>query len=157
MIITVQNRRLNLQEGDEIYVEHRFCGRCECDHTKITVTRGNKEIAVLGDDLTVDGDDEVFGGVVVDKDNNILPDPHWVTHLLANNKSCMTEDRMYYVGLCGKVLDHSPDNEHDRITFLTRLGTIDSTLRQKERDRICPKCLEVFNDRNAGLGSTKTK
>jgi ribosomal protein L7/L12 len=67
------------------------------------------------------------------------------------------KDRMYYVGLCGKVLDHSPDNEHDRITFLTRLGTIDSTLRQKERDRICPKCLEVFNDRNTGVGSTKTK
>jgi hypothetical protein len=105
----------------------------------------------------LEGKDEVFGGVIVDKNGNVLPDPHWVTHLLANNNSCMTEDGMYYIGLCGIILDHSPDNEHDRITFLTRLGTIDSTLRQKERDRLCPKCLEVFNDRNSSVGSTKTK
>jgi len=157
MIITVQNRRFKVEDGDEIYVEHHFCGRCDCYHTEVTLTRGGKEIAHLGDELTLEGKDEVFGGVIVDKNGNVLPDPHWVTHLLANNNSCMTEDGMYYIGLCGIILDHSPDNEHDRITFLTRLGTIDSTLRQKERDRLCPKCLEVFNDRNSSVGSTKTK
>ena len=156
-IIIVDGYRLKLETGDEIEIERHMCGRCECEHTKLTVTRNGKEIACLGDHITLDGKDEVYGGVLVDKDDNVLPDPHWVCHILRNDMSCMTEDKMSYVGICGKVLDHAPENKHDRITFITRLGTIDSTLRKEEKDRLCPKCLETYNDRNAGMGSSKTQ
>ena len=146
-IITVHGYRLKVETGDEISVEKRMCGRCASEHTRITVTRNGKEIASLGDDITLDGEDEVYGGVLVDKDGNALPDPHWGIHIIPNDKSGMTADKMYYIGMCGKVLDHAPDNEHDRITFITRLGTIDST--KKEKDRLCPKCLEIYN----GMGA----
>ncbi len=159
-IITIEGRRFKVETGDEIDIERYDCGRCGSEHTKITVTRNGKEICRVGDAITTAGrgEDELFGGVIVDKDGNVLPDPHWVLHLLRNDKSCMTEDRMSYVGICGKVLDHAPDNEHDRISFITRLGTIDSTMRREEKDRICPKCLETYNaSRNNRLGSPKTK
>ena len=71
-IIEVQGRRLKVEDGDEIDVERHYCGRCDSEHTKVTVTRNGKEIAELGDDLTVDGKDEVFGGVVVDKDGHYI-------------------------------------------------------------------------------------
>lgn len=143
-IIEVQGRRLKVEDGDEIWVEKHYCGRCNSEHTKIIVTRNGKEIAELGDDLTVDGKDEVYGGVVVDENGNALPDPHWVLHLLRNDKSCMTPD-MYYVGICGKVLNEPDTRVRDRITWITRLNTIPSTLSKEERDRICPECLEKFN------------
>lgn len=145
-IIIIDGYRLKLETGDEIEIERHMCGRCECEHTKLIVIRNNKEIACLGDHITLDNKDEVYGGVLVDGDNTVLPDPHWVYHILRNDASCMTKDQMYYIGMCGIVLDHTPENKHDRITFITRLGTIDSTLRkEKEKGRFCPKCLDSYN------------
>lgn len=144
VIITIDGYRLKLETGDEIEIGHHMCGRCDCEHTELIVTRNGKEIACLGDYITLHGKDEVYGGVFVNKDDNILPDPHWVCHILRNDKSCMTEDMMSYVGICGEVLDHA-NHQHDTITFITRLGTIDSTLRKEDKDRLCSKCLEMYN------------
>lgn len=47
-IITVQGYRLKVETGDEIYVEKHMCGRCDSEHTKISVSRNGKEIASLG-------------------------------------------------------------------------------------------------------------
>lgn len=141
-IITVQGYRLKVEAGDKIYVEKYMCGRCDSEHTKLTVTRNGKEIASLGDDITLYGEDEVYGGVFVDNDGNTLPDPHWVCHIIPNNRDGMTADRMYYVGMCGTVLDRSPERKHDRMSFAP------SYLTQKdERERICPECLKKYEMR----------
>jgi len=152
-IITVQGYRLKVETGDEIYVEKHMCGRCDSEHTKISVSRNGKEIASLGDDITLYGEDEVYGGVFVDKDGNALPDPHWTVHIIPNDGGGMTADKMYYVGMCGEVLNRSPENQHDRMTFPSEMRFIDS----KHKNRICPECLERYNDRNTGVGSSKTK
>jgi hypothetical protein len=149
IIITVQDRKLRLQDGDEIYVEKRMCGRCDSEHTKITVTRNSKEIAHLGDEFTTaKQEDEVYGGVVVDKDGSALPDPHWRLHIIPSthpNKwdaEGMTKDGMYYIGLCGTVLDHSTSLEHDMITFPSNM----STMREKDKERLCKECREVYEN-----------
>lgn len=134
MIVTINSNRLNLQESDEVEIEEHECGRCETTHTEITVRRNGKKIASLGEYITLGGEDEVYGGVIVDVDNNVLPDYHSVTHIF----SCMTEDRKYYAGMCGTVLDHSPENSHDRMT------SAPSHLTSKEKKRLCPKCLEIY-------------
>jgi len=144
-IVTIKGYRLKLETSDEVEIECHMCGRCGYEHTKLIVIRNGKDIACLGDHITLHGEDEIYGGVLVDEDDNALPDPHWVIHILRNNTSCMTEDKMYYVGLCGRVLDHTLENKHDRITFITRLGTIDSTLRKEEKDRVCLECLEIYS------------
>ena len=141
VIIKVNGYRLNVEQDDEISVQRSFCGKCEGDHTRITLSRNNKDIATLGDDLTLDSEDEIYGGVVVDENGNVLTEPHWLMHLLRNNKSCMTEDRRYYVGICGYVMDKKEDaHKHDAIAWLEADDTIN--VREEHRSRICPKCLE---------------
>ncbi len=137
MIVTINDKRLNLQEGDEVEIEQHPCGRCECDHVEFTVRRGGKIIARLGEYLTLHGVDEVYGGVMVDNDGNILPDYHSVTHIVSNNNMGMTEDRKYWVGKCGQLLGRSPGHEHDRMTF----GPLHLT--SEDCKRLCPKCLEI--------------
>lgn len=137
-IVIIEGYRLKLENGDEVEIERNECGRCESIHTKLTVTRDGKEIVCLGDGYTLFDEDEVYGGVLVDKDDNVLPDYHWVIHIIPKHGFAgMTEDKLYYVGLCGEVLDHSPVNKHDRITFAP------SQLRRKDRERLCPKCMET--------------
>jgi hypothetical protein len=139
-IIIVQGKRLKIETGDELWVEQHYCGRCECDHTEITVRRNNKEISRLGDNITLRGDDEVFGGVVVDKDGNVLPDPHWILHILSNNvKSCMTADQLHYVGLCGTIIDGQ-----NRMAFTNRNGNLDRFMSNEEKARICPDCRSKY-------------
>lgn len=135
-IIEVQSRRLKVESGDKILVEQHECGKCGT-HTKITVTRNGKDIAVLGNDITLYGEDEIFGGVVVDEKDNVLPDPHWVVHILGKN--CMTLDKLHYVGLCGAIVEGQ-----NRMTFLNNRGNLDRFLDDKEKERICPDCRSKY-------------
>ena len=145
-IIIVQGRRLKVETGDEIEVEKRMCGKCEGEHTKIIVTRNGKEIASLGDYLTLYGEDEVFGGVIVDNGGNVLPDPHWMIHIVPNDVTKgLTADKMYYVGMCGFIFDH--EHKEDRITFPSDMRFIEA----KNKDRICPKCLETHLSTKKGV------
>lgn len=141
VIVKIQGRRLKLEAGDEVWVEHHYCGRCDCDHIEITVSRNNKEIAKLGDEITLRDKDEIFGGVVVDEDGNILPDPHWIVHILANDMSCMTSDKLHYVGLCGSIVEGQ-----DRMTFLRRTDNL-SYLKKEEKKRLCLDCVRVYKTR----------
>lgn len=146
-IVTVQGWRLKLETGDDVEIERNFCGCCSCEHTKLTVTRNGKEIASIGDDITLSGEDEVYGGIVVDKDDNVLPDYHWICHIIPNDKNGMTVDKMYYIGLCGVVLDHSPSHKHDRMVFPSNLQSIPN----EDKDRICSRCLDVYMGKFRGI------
>ena len=148
-IILINGYHLKVENGDILEVAHRYCAKCECSHTRITVTRNGKEIAVLGDDLTVEGKDEIFGGVVVDENGVALPDPHWVYHILRNDISCMTEDKKHYVGICGKILDHKSETKHDRIIFLEDLGKIGL---YKKQERLCPECMKIYERQSRKSG-----
>jgi len=137
-MIIVNGYRLNLEDGDELDVFHHECGKCGY-HTEITVRRGNKEIASLGDAVRLlDMKDEVYGGVVVDKQGNTLPDPRRITHIIPNDKSGMTKDRYYYVGMCGKVL--RGDHNYTFITFPSNM----SYLSKRERETLCKDCLKEY-------------
>lgn len=140
-IIIMDGYRLKLETGDEVEIERNECGRCETTHTKLTVTRDGKEIVHLGDGYYLYGEDEIYGGVAVDENDIPFPEYRWVTHIIpAHGFAGMTEDKMYYVGLCGEVLNHSPTNKHDKITFAqSELTTV------AERERICPKCWEIYD------------
>ncbi len=134
-IITVAGYRLKVETGDEIEFQTYNCGRCEDIHNIITVSRNNKEITRIGSDIRLSDDDEIYGGVVVDVDGNVLPDPHWLIHIVSNDIALgMTKDRLHYVGLCEKILDNS---DRDRITFDHKLVSA------KEAERICSGCLEA--------------
>jgi len=169
-IIRMQGRRFKLEDGDEIDIERYDCGRCGSEHTKITVTRNGKEICRVGDAITTAGrgEDELYGGVMVDEKGNVLPDPHWVVHIIPNDNTGMTPDKMHYVGMCGKVLDHAEDNKEDRITWLSEMRFIP----KEHEDRLCKACLGIKmlrdqpkikltkkaeSGRNNSVGSSKTK
>ena len=136
MKITINSIAMNLQENDEVGFQHHECGRCETTHLEVTVTRNKKEIAHFGEYVRLNDEDEVYGGVVLDENGNVLPDYHWVVHIIPRTLG-MTEDRMYYIGLCGTVLDQKPENKHDRIAF--------SLTDVQPKERICPKCLEKYS------------
>ena len=146
-MVEIQGRRLNLQEGDEVWVEHHYCGRCDTFHSETTVTRNGKEITKLGDSITLEGEDEVFGGIVIDEKGNALPDPHWVIHILSNDESCMTEDKLHYVGICGDLVNGASDRGQNRIIFLNKNNSLDHNLLEKEKERMCPKCKEVYRSK----------
>ncbi len=138
-IITIQGYRLKVETGDEIGFETHHCGRCEDSHKVITVSRNHKEITRIGSDISLSNDDEIYGGVIVDVDGNVLPDPHWRIHIVSNDIALgMTKDRKHYIGLCETILDNSNRENRDRITFNHHL--VDA----KEVDRICPNCLEAY-------------
>jgi len=144
-IIIIEGRRLKVEYEDTIEVERIYCGKCDTTHTEINVYRKGNLVAKLGDNITLDGADEIFGGVVVDDNNNILPDPRWVAHLLDKDMNlCMTKNREHYIGICGKVLSKESGCEHDKIIFLTNKGNI-PVLDQVEEKRICPDCQKVYN------------
>lgn len=128
--ITINGKRLRLQTGDKVSVVYHECGKCECPHTEITVERNGIEIAKLGDYFTLNEQDEVFGGIVVDSQDKVLPNPHWVTHIVSG----MTAGNEHYIGFCGRVLVYSSDN-HDRITFPNDLKFVD------KEERLCSECL----------------
>jgi len=134
--ITINGRKLRLIDGDEVDIENFECGRCESTHTKMVVTRSGKEIAKLGDGFTLYGEDELYGGIIVDDNGKPLPNPHWIIHIVPNDKRAMTKDKRHYVGLCGKILD---DKVNDRMTFISEVRFINT----KDRERICPKCLKA--------------
>ncbi len=137
-IITVDGYRLKVETGDEIGFQTHNCGRCEDIHNRITVSRNNKEITSIGSDIRLSDDDEIYGGVVVDVDGNVLPDPHWLIHIVSNDIALgMTKDRLHYVGKCGKILDSSNRENRDVITFDHKLVSA------KEAARICSGCLEA--------------
>lgn len=137
MRVIVNDTLMDLQENDEVEFRYHECGKCETTHMEVAVTRNGKQIAHLGEYLVLDGKDEVYGGVVLDGNGNVLPDYHWVVHIIPR-KLGMTEDGMYYIGLCGTILDHRPENKHDRIAF--------SLSDAQPKERICPKCLERYSE-----------
>lgn len=138
-IITVDGRRLKVETGDGIEFENRYCGKCESNHNVITVRRNNKEITRIGEDIRLSGEDEVYGGVIVDVDGNVLPDPYWVTHIISNDIALgMTKDKMHYIGICGTILDNSNRENRDGITFDHKL------ISTKEAGRICIGCLGAY-------------
>ena len=140
MKITVNGFRLQLQENDEVELEKHFCGRCDSEHTRLTVTREGKEITRIGADITLEGEDEVYGGVVVDERGNVLPEYHWCIHIIPNDGTGMTKDRMSYIGMCGRILNHGPDTKHDRITFPSEIRFIEA----KNKSRLCPECVQAY-------------
>ena len=137
-IITVDGYRLKVETGDEIEFQTHNCGKCDDIHNRITVSRNNKEITRIGSDIRLSDDDEIYGGVVVDVDGNVLPDPHWVVHFISNDIGLgMTKDRSHYVGLCGTVLETSKENR-DRMTF------DHNQVSAKAAERFCSGCLEAY-------------
>jgi len=140
MKITVDGIKLNLQEGDEVEINRHDCGRCDTEHTELIVYRGKIAIARVGDDVRLHGNDEQYGGVVLDEEGNPKAEHQWVTHIIPNDKSGMTEDRYHYIGMCGTILTQEHPIKLDRITFTAYAPF-------KKTDRICPECKKVWEAR----------
>ncbi len=130
MIITINNHRFNLNENDEVEITDYPCEDCG-SHTKITVTRNNKEIAKIGDAVRLlDREDEIYGGVVVNSKNEILPDPHKIIHLTHK-----VDKDGHYISDCG--INLKDDHNYTFVIFSP------NSIRERDKKFLCKKCSKL--------------
>lgn len=137
MKITINGFLLDLREGDEVQVNHNWCDKCECSHEELTLKRGNNTIVRVGDVVILNREDELYGGVVLDKGGNPKVEHKWVAHIIPNGKRGMTEDKRHYIGYCGTVLTQEHPTKLDRIIFTSGIPFL-------ETERLCPECKRVW-------------
>ena len=133
MIITINNHRFNLNENDEVEITDYPCEDCG-SHTKITVTRNNKEIAKIGDAVRLlDREDEIYGGVVVNSKNEILPDPHKIIHLTHK-----VDKDGHYISDCG--INQKDDHNYTFVIFSP------NSIRERDKKFLCKKCSKMVKE-----------
>lgn len=133
MIITINNHRFNLNENDEVEITDYPCEDCG-SHTKITVTRNNKEIAKIGDAVRLlDREDEIYGGVVVNSKNEILPDPHKIIHLTHK-----VDKDGHYISDCG--INLKDDHNYTFVIFSP------NSIRERDKKFLCKKCSKMVKE-----------
>jgi len=133
VIITINNHRFNLNENDEVEITDYPCEDCG-SHTKITVTRNNKEIAKIGDAVRLlDREDEIYGGVVVNSKNEILPDPHKIIHLTHK-----VDKDGHYISDCG--INLKDDHNYTFVIFSP------NSIRERDKKFLCKKCSKMVKE-----------
>ena len=128
--VTVNGYKLKVEDGDDIDITQRECGKCESNHTEVEIRRKGTRIARFGDDVYLHGDDETYGGTLLDEKGNPEPEHKAVVHLAKG----LTEDQMHNTTLCG-----SPIHRRDQLVW----KPVEVSYRWK--DRICSECLALYN------------
>lgn len=147
MRVTINGYRLDLQENDTVEISHYECETCG-GHTEVDVERNGKRIAHFGDAISIHANStggEIFGGVLLDSSDNLIKET--LIHCAQKGNS-LTPDGLYYIALCGKVLNEENFQARDSMTgTVTEFKTGISKAQQFRKCHDCEKIIKSYERR----------